>query len=425
MLNSVIVALLLKLLDVSLALKWGLLFLIVWILVLVVFWKLYVQNVFSDQKEVQPSSPDFCPTPSEKLRVTIVTGYLGSGKTTLVKRILHNTVGMKVLVIENEIGAEGIDHDLLLQSTDKENIVLLNNGCICCTVRSDLLSTFQMLFQNKAFSKLDWIIIETTGLADPAPLIQSFYMDSECQKKLVIDGIVTVVDVKHLPLHLTSENGKSRKGAHGEISEAIKQISYADRILLNKTDLITADELTALKRSVLNLNPTAVIFECTNAHVNIKELLNIQAFDPSKFTALNYGQLKNDQNILIERDSNGKILKKKRMIEVRKKLDQTVERASNSVSTFSLTAEDPVDLKRFNVWIAELLQLRGSNIFRMKGILNVKDFDERFVFHAVHMVFDGARGAKWADEQRLSKIVVIGVDLEKEEFEVGFTSTLA
>ncbi len=133
MLNSVIVALLLKLLDVSLALKWGLLFLIVWILVLVLFWKLYVQNVFSDQKEVQPSSPDFCPTPSEKLRVTIVTGYLGSGKTTLVKRILHNTVGMKVLVIENEIGAEGIDHDLLLQSTDKENIVLLSNGCICCT----------------------------------------------------------------------------------------------------------------------------------------------------------------------------------------------------------------------------------------------------------------------------------------------------
>eukprot|EP01033_Poteriospumella_lacustris_P003134 gene3134-2307_t len=195
----------------------------------------------------------------KRLPVTIVTGFLGSGKTTLVKRILHNTVGMKVLVIENEIGSEGIDHELLMQHTAKEEIVLMNNGCICCNVRSDLLSTFRKMFTNEAFALLDWIVIETTGLADPAPLIQSFYMDSECQKRMRLDCVLTVVDSKHLPIHLAqhqyeevrrksglptssdggSDGGSGGSGAHGGVPEAVLQISFADKVVLNKTDLVT------------------------------------------------------------------------------------------------------------------------------------------------------------------------------------------
>jgi molybdopterin-guanine dinucleotide biosynthesis protein len=141
-----------------------------------------------------------------RLPVTIITGFLGSGKTTLVKKVLDNTIGIKVLVIENEIGAEGIDHELLLQHAAKEEIILMNNGCICCTVRKDLISTFHKMFMDTSFSTLDWILIETTGLADPAPLIQSLYMDKECSRHLRLDSVLTVVDAKHLPLHLGNIN---------------------------------------------------------------------------------------------------------------------------------------------------------------------------------------------------------------------------
>ncbi|MBX9767866.1 MAG: GTP-binding protein, partial [Bdellovibrionales bacterium] len=261
--------------------------------------------------------------------------------------------------------------------------------------------------------------------ADPAPLIQSFYMDSECQKKLVIDGVITVVDSKHLPLHLKEKGSEGDiRGAHGEISEAVKQISYADRILLNKIDLVGVNEIVSLKKSVSQLNAAAVVYECVKANVNIQDLLNIKAFDPSKFTSLNYGDLNNQSTILIERDSDGKILKKKGLLDLRKKLTPSTK-GSRNIATYSMIAEEAIDLAKFNLWIADLMQTRGADIFRMKGILNISGYEERFIFHGVHMVFDGTRGEKWGVEKRRSKMVVIGVGLLKEELEVGFTTTIA
>ena len=181
----------------------------------------------------------------KRLPITIVTGFLGSGKTTLVKRILNNTVGMKILVIENEIGQEGIDHELLLQQNGKEEIVLMNNGCICCTVRKDLLTVFHKLFADAAFAGLDWIVIETSGVADPSPLIQSLYMDDECRQRMRLDCVIAVVDCKHLPVHIhQAEIGA--KGMHGKLPEALQQITCGDRILMNKCDLVSPEELQEL-----------------------------------------------------------------------------------------------------------------------------------------------------------------------------------
>ena len=261
-------------------------------------------------------------TEDKRLPVTIVTGFLGSGKTTLVKKVLENTVGIKVLVIENEIGVEGIDHELLLQHTDKEEIILMNNGCICCTVRKDLITTFHNMFADESFSKLDWVMIETTGLADPAPLIQSLYMDKECSKYLRLDSVLTVVDAKHLPQHIEqgkkneekipvitnieneNKNGNSNgtvnievesvnksnikemKGVHGGLPEAAMQIIFSDRIILNKIDLVSKETLQGIESMVRELNPTAQIILCEFSNVPVQDLLNIRAFDPSRNAAL-------------------------------------------------------------------------------------------------------------------------------------------
>lgn len=261
-------------------------------------------------------------TEDKRLPVTIVTGFLGSGKTTLVKKVLENTVGIKVLVIENEIGVEGIDHELLLQHTDKEEIILMNNGCICCTVRKDLITTFHSMFADESFSKLDWVMIETTGLADPAPLIQSLYMDKECSKYLRLDSVLTVVDAKHLPQHIeqgkkmdekiplvTNTENKNKygnssgtvnvaaesvnksdtnqlKGVHGGLPEAAMQIIFSDRIILNKIDLVSKETLLNIESKVRELNPTAQIIHCEFSNVPVQDLLNIRAFDPSRNAAL-------------------------------------------------------------------------------------------------------------------------------------------
>ncbi|KAJ1431662.1 CobW/HypB/UreG, nucleotide-binding domain-containing protein, partial [Ochromonadaceae sp. CCMP2298] len=274
-----------------------------------------------------------------RLPLTIVTGFLGSGKTTLVKNILSNTVGMKVLVIENEIGAEGIDHELLMQQTAPEEIVLMNNGCVCCTVRKDLLTTFHRLFDHEAFASLDWIVIETTGIADPAPLIQSLYMDAQCQARLRLDSVIAVVDCKHLPLHLTQ---KPAEGAG---------ISFADRVLLNKTDLVTASELECLLSTVHAINPHAQLIACQNSQVPIRPKRGLSAAN-------------------------------KRREQSREK-----EQSRHSVQTVSLLEAAPLDLDRFNRWVSDLLANRGADVFRLKGILRMQGYEEQFVAHGVHMIF--------------------------------------
>ena len=365
----------------------------------------------------------------DRLPVTIITGFLGSGKTTLVKSILRNTVGMKVLVVENEIGAEGIDHDLLMQHTAKEEIILMNNGCICCTVRKDLLTTFHRLFENEAFARLDWVVIETTGLADPAPLIQSLYIDAKCKTMMRLDGVVTVVDCLHIQGHLR-QTGGSTEGAHGGLSEAQLQVAFADRILLNKIDLLPQDTATDgglddVTLSIRLLNTHAKIFMCEKANVPIDELLNIRAFDASRNQGLleslrdeNAYEILDDRPILIRRDDSGKILRKTVKMNynpTRAAVDVLAEKhKAKGISTVSLICNEPLDLDLFNEWIASVLRTKGNELYRTKGILWINKYDEQFVAHGVHMIFDGERGPVWPDGKRQSRLVFIGLDLNSE-----------
>jgi G3E family GTPase len=298
-----------------------------WIVFLFIFWYGVVmkdekinENLLNKKKEKedreklssQPSSGwlskvKLSSTMDRRLPMTIITGFLGAGKTTLIKHLLSNTIGMKILVIENEIGQEGIDHELLLKQTGKEQIILLNNGCVCCTVRSDLITTFHSLFQQDVFSNLDWIIIETTGLADPAPVIQSLYMDKECNLRMRLDSVITVVDAKHIRNHIRKglkllslpsllfsslllshvlSSGAPTTGAHGvnSIPEAIQQLAHADRIILNKIDLFPSEELLLpVISDIRHINPQAVLITSTQSSVPIEDILNIQSFDVRRY----------------------------------------------------------------------------------------------------------------------------------------------
>lgn len=292
-----------------------------------------------------------------------------------------------------------------------------------------MLTSFRSLFRNESFYRLDWIIIETTGLADPAPLIQSFYMDKECQQKMRIDGVLTVVDAKHFPSHLVNRRREltdSAVGVHGGISESILQVTFADRILLNKIDLVSQLEVDSLLKSLQDINSLAKIYTCSHSDVDLKLLFNIQAFDPKRFINLNY-ENSSSRQIIINRDESGKILKKKTFLDFSNKTPQTSGSSKTAIGTVSFTTEDPIDLDKFNEWISNLLQFKGQDIYRMKGILNMKGYDEQFVCHAVHMIFDGERTKNpWPQNtKRLSKLVFIGNNLSKEEIETGIRSTLA
>eukprot|EP01039_Chlorochromonas_danica_P008044 gene8044-8874_t len=450
MISSLLVVMTCRIIRSLLSIGLGLVFLTAWYAFLLWYWYAKLMKRDEDDNDPAPaaaqskeavdkpeeSKPEFSSwnarlksstLSSEKesrLPITIVTGFLGSGKTTLVKQILSNTVGLKILVIENEIGEEGIDHELLMQHTSKEDIILMNNGCVCCTVRNDLLTTFRRMFRNDAFAQLDWIVIETTGLADPAPLIQSFYMDSECQQRLRLDGVLTVVDAKHLPLHLTQHRSK---GAHGGESEALKQIAFADRILLNKVDLVRSGEVESLKKSISEINNTASVMVSSYGNVDLRDLLNIQAFSPSKLSSLIYMCQDSLVPIRIRRDSSGKIQKKPKF-ELAAKLPESIPRGSGSsqISTISLVCDDPLDLEKFTVWISILLKEKGTNLYRVKGILQMQGYEERFVLQCIHMIFDGQKGEKWNDgETRRSRLVFIGIGLDKEELENDFSKTLS
>lgn len=348
----------------------------------------------------------------------------------MINNILNNTVGMRILVIENEIGSEGIDNDLLVQQTGQEDIILLNNGCVCCTVRKDLISTFRRIFnEEKLMSKLNWVIIETTGLADPAPLIQTIYMDAECQKNLRLDSVITIIDSKHFSHHVSPNIGRddnygghtsSDRGLlHGniEISEAIQQVVYADRILLNKSDLVSAEELSLTKNKIELINSQADILTCSYGTVDVEMLLNIRAFDPLKNVAL------------LCQESKVKPLKSLKVPKIssdtsslgKDAVNSQISSASSKLTTISLTTTKALDLNRLNAWIASLLEFLGKDMYRLKGVLNVRGYDEMFVAHGVHMIFDGQRGKLWPkDAVRVSKFVIIGIDLDEETLKRDF-----
>ncbi|PPS41231.1 GTP-binding protein [Chroococcidiopsis sp. TS-821] len=312
--------------------------------------------------------------------VTVLTGYLGAGKTTLLNRILTHDHGKKVAVIVNEFGEVGIDNQLVIDAD--EEIFEMNNGCICCTVRGDLIRIIGNLMRRR--DKFDRLVIETTGLADPAPVIQTFFVDEDMQTQLSLDAVVTVVDAKHI-------------WQHWEADEAQEQIAFADIILLNKVDLVTEDVLEELERRIRGMNAIAKIYRTRNAELEMDALLGVNAFDLSRALEVDPNFLKEDAH---EHDE--------------------------TVGSVALVESGALNLEKLNEWISYLLQTRGPDIFRMKGILNIAGEERRFVFQGVHMLFEGKRDRHWKpNETRKNELVFIGRNLNEAELRENLLACMA
>ncbi len=311
---------------------------------------------------------------------TVLTGYLGAGKTTLLNRILTHEHGKKVAVIVNEFGEVGIDHQLVINAD--EEVFEMNNGCICCTVRGDLIRIINNLMRRR--HKFDHLLIETTGLADPGPVIQTFFVDEDIRRRVALDAVITVIDAKHVWQHWDSDEVK-------------EQIAFADIILINKTDLVTTADLTNLEDRIRQMNALSKIYRCQNAEIAIDRLLDVGAFNLERALSIDPDFLTSDHDHDHEED----------------------------VSSVALVEQGAVDLERLNNWLGELLQTNGSNIFRMKGILNIDQQEERFVFQGVHMMFDGRPDRPWQPgEVRKNEIVFIGRDLDREGLTRSFRACL-
>jgi G3E family GTPase len=448
-----------------------------------------------------------------KVPVTVLTGFLGSGKTTLLNRILTENHGKRIAVIENEFGEIGIDDALVVQSD--EEIFEMNNGCICCTVRGDLIRILGNLMRRR--DRFDYILVETTGLADPAPVAQTFFVDDEVHELLELDGIVTVIDSKHVFLHLESS------------PECKEQIAFADVILLNKIDLVSAEELNSLEERIRAMNAMAKIFRSQDAAVDMENILNVKGFDLNRALAVKptflqpeypfewVGQYELDDscklelqdgpdpsmNLLImecETGDHGKDpgsmlsslaeqamrrfshektkaspgdsldridhvyelglttpgtmnftfnLKKgiyalftqhrpdEFQMSIKNKADQQELKPlaeysfeaghshDNEVSSVGIECDGDINHIKFNEWLGHLLREKGTDIFRMKGIVSVAGEEQRFVFQGVHMLFDGRPDRPWLDEKRKSQIVFIGRNLNRNELVEGFKKCLA
>ncbi len=340
----------------------------------------------------------------EKIPVTVLTGYLGAGKTTLLNRILSEPHGKKYAVIVNEFGEIGIDNDLIVGAD--EEVFEMNNGCICCTVRGDLIRIIDGLMRRKG--KFDAIIVETTGLADPAPVAQTFFVDEDVGKKARLDAVVTVADAKWLRDRLR------------DAPEAKNQIAFADVILLNKTDLVTPEELREIEARIRGINPYAKLHRTQRAQIPLNEVLGRNAFDLERILDIEPEFLKADGHDHDHDHHHGHDHDHSHSHGGLKHYHD------EDMQSISLSNDKPLDPDKFFPWVQNLVQVEGPNILRSKGILSFIDDPQRFAFQGVHMMLDGDHQRDWrADEPRLSRIVFIGRNLPEEKIRTGFESCVA
>jgi G3E family GTPase len=333
---------------------------------------------------------------SEKIPVTVLTGYLGAGKTTLLNRILSEPHGKKFAVIVNEFGEIGIDNDLVVGAD--EEVFEMNNGCICCTVRGDLIRIIEGLMRRKG--KFDAIIVETTGLADPAPVAQTFFVDENVGRKTRLDAVVTVADAKWLKDRLK------------DAPEAKNQIAFADVILINKTDLVTDAELREVEARIRGLNPYAKLHRTQRSQIALDQVLGRNAFDLDRILDIEPEFLHADgHDHGHDHDHQHGGLK---------------HYHDEDMQSMALNTDKPLNPDKFFPWVQKLVAEDGPSILRSKGILNFKDDPDRFVFQGVHMILDGDHQRPWKDgEKRDSRLVFIGRNLPEDKIRKGFESTIA
>jgi G3E family GTPase len=313
---------------------------------------------------------------SEPLPVTILTGYLGAGKTTLLNHILTGDHGRRIAVIQNEFGEIAIDHDLVIGI--EEDIYTMANGCICCTVRDDMIEVMEDLVGRE--ERFDQIIIETTGLAEPGGVVMTLLTHPDAGETFAVDGVVAVVDAVNLPLHL----------AHGP--EAAAQIAYADLLLLNKSDLVDAVTLDRARALVAAINPSARAVPVSFSRADIYDVIDIGGFDPSRIALPPAGEV-----------------------------GHLHHEHAGSISSVGLRASLPLDFDRFERWVAGLIDERHADLYRMKGILDVAGRDRRLIFHAVHALSSWQYGRAWEEgAHRESRFVIIGRNLDRAELEEAF-----
>ncbi len=348
---------------------------------------------------------------------TILTGFLGSGKTTLLKRVLTEAHGQKIAVVENEFGEENIDNEILVADT-QENIIQMSNGCICCTIRDDLRATLADLAQKKRKGELDFerVVIETTGLADPGPVAQTFFMDDEVAEQYLLDSILTLVDAKHAADQLNDRQ------------EARRQVGFADQIFISKTDLVSQDEVDALIHRLKHMNPRAPMRPVHFGEVALKEVFDLRGFN------LN-AKLDIDPDFLSVDDHDHD--------HAHEHHDHDHEHGEHcnhpshqhghghhhhhddDVKSFVYRADKPFDPAKLEDFLGAIVQVYGPKMLRYKGVLNMNGTDRKVIFQGVHQLMGSDLGPLWAEgEARTSKMVFIGIDLPRDILVQGLDQAL-
>ena len=349
------------------------------------------------------------PSTPAKTPVTVLTGYLGAGKTTLLNRILSEDHGKRYAVIVNEFGEIGIDNDLVVGAD--EEVFEMNNGCVCCTVRGDLIRVVQGLTKRKG--GFDAIIIETTGLADPGPVAQTFFVDEDVKAKTTLDSVTTVVDAKHILLRLSDSR------------EALEQIAFADQIVLNKTDLVSPEDLRMIEARIRRINPLAPIHRAQRSNVPLDAILGRGGFDLDRILDIEpeflnppHGEEGHVHDEHCDHDHGHD--------HHHHDHGHAHERHDDAIKGISLRLDRPVDANKVTRWLNDLLAQQGPDILRAKGILDVKGEDRRLVFQAVHMILEGDMQGPWRNEaDRYSRMVFIGRNLDEAALKAGFEACAA
>jgi len=347
---------------------------------------------------------------------TILTGFLGAGKTTLLKRVLTEAHGQKIAVIENEFGEENIDNDILVNDT-QEQIIQMSNGCVCCTIREDLRSTLQLLAAKKRKGLLDFerVVIETTGLADPGPVAQTFFMDDEIAESFLLDAIVTVVDAKHAAQQLNDRQ------------EARRQVGFADQIFISKADLVSADELDALQHRLKHMNPRAPQKVVNFGDVPLTEVFDLRGFNLNTKLDIDPDFLKEDEHEHHHHHDG-------------EHCDHPSHQHGHGhdhghghhhhhdddVKSFVFRADRPFDPAKLEDFLGAIVNIYGPRMLRYKGVLAMKGTERKVIFQGVHQLMGSDLGPVWAEgEPRMSKMVFIGIDLPKDILMQGLDQCLA